>query len=115
MLPPGDYVVEARADKALAETAFTVTDGTRVEVSVVIPRGVAAISAPGAKAITVYQPPAGLEGKRERISGDYGEISESTLAPGEYIVVTEFDDDIEVEQTITLADGQRLEVLVTRP
>lgn len=115
MLPPGDYVIEARSDKALAETAFSVTDGTRTEVSVIIPRGVAAISAPGAREITIYLPPDGLNGKRERISGDYGEVSQSTLPPGDYIVVTDFGSDIEVEQPITLADGQRLEIEVVRP
>jgi len=115
MLPPGDYVIEALADKAKAEAAFSVTDGARVEVSVIIPRGVAAVSAPGARLITLYHPPAGLDNRRETISGAYGETLEATLAPGDYIVVAEFDDDIEVEQTLTLADGQRLEVRVTKP
>lgn len=115
MLPPGDYVIEALADKAVAETAFSLTDGTRTEVSVIIPRGVVAISAPGAREITLYLPPAGLDNRRETISGAYGEALDATLAPGDYIVVADFGDDIEVEQTLALADGQRLEVRLTKP
>lgn len=114
MLPPGDYVVAARSGRAEAETAFTVTDGQRVEVSVTIPRGVAAVAALGANSIRITGPKA-LDGSSQSIETAYGESLDMTLSPGDYIAVADFGDGVEVEQPFTLADGQRLELQIAKP
>ena len=115
MLPPGDYIASARAGLAIAEVPFTVKDGERTEVSVVVPFGVVAVSAPGAREISIYETKVGIDGKRPYLRGDYGETSDSTLPPGDYVAVADFGDGISAEAPVTLPDGQRVEVTIAKP
>ncbi|MFZ1469322.1 MAG: VWA domain-containing protein [Paracoccaceae bacterium] len=116
MLPPGDYIAEARAGKATAEAPFTVKDGERSEVTVQVAFGIAAVSAPGARVIAIYPAAVGLDGKRQHyVASDYGETSEATLPPGDYVAEAEYDDKTTVESAFTLSDQQRTEVALTKP
>jgi len=92
-----------------------VKDGERTEVSVVVPFGVVAVSAPGAREISIYETKVGIDGKRPYLRGDYGETSDSTLPPGDYVAVADFGDGISAEAPVTLPDGQRVEVTIAKP
>lgn len=116
MLPPGDYVATARAGRATAETAFTVKDAERSDVTVEVAFGIATISAPSARAIAIYPAEVGLDGKRKGyLSYDYGEKTAQTLPPGDYIAEAEYEDKTMVETAFTLSDKQRAEVVLTKP
>ena len=116
LLPPGDYVAIATAGKASAEVAFTVKDGERSDVTVVVAFGVAAVTAQGAKLVAVYPAATGLDGKRGNyLSNAYGAALDVTLPPGDYIAVAEYDDNTEVEAAFAITDQQRAEVVLTKP
>lgn len=116
LLPPGDYVAIAYAGKASAELAFTVKDGARSDVTVVVAFGVAAVSAPDARAISVYPAELGMDGKRKGyLTYEYGETLEVTLPPGDYVAEAEYEDKSTAEAAFTLPDKQRLEVAIAKP
>jgi len=116
LLPPGDYVAIGYAGKASAEVAFTVKDGERSDVTVVVAFGVSAVSAPGARVITIYPAEVGLDGKRKSyINHGYDEALETTLPPGDYIAEAGYDDQTTVEAAFTITDQQRAEVVLTKP
>lgn len=115
LLPPGDYVALATAGRATAEAPFTVKDGERSDVTVVIPRGVISVSAPGAREIAFLVAKPGLDGQRTSIHGDYSDASAPMLPPGDYVVTADFGDGAVVEQPVSLADGQRVELALTKP
>ena len=115
-LPPGDYVAIAYAGKDSAELAFTVKDGARSDVTVVVAFGVAAVSAPDARAISVYPAELGMDGKRKGyLTYEYGETLEVTLPPGDYVAEAEYEDKSTAEAAFTLPDKQRLEVAIAKP
>jgi Ca-activated chloride channel homolog len=86
-LPPGDYVVRARLDKATAEAPVTVTRGEATDIVVDINAGVLAVTAPGAYRIDIVEARKDLQGKRKEMDGSYGEEFQTTLHPGDYIVI----------------------------
>ncbi|GAB4352132.1 MAG: VWA domain-containing protein [Oricola sp.] len=113
-LPPGDYVVRARLDKAIAEAPVTVTRGEMTDAVVNLDAGVLYAAAPGAYRIDVFEGKADLQGKRKRIDGAYGEEYQITLHPGEYLVVATIGDaqGEKKEMTVSVAAAERTEVTV---
>lgn len=109
MLPPGDYLVRAHAGYAMAEATITVKPDERSEISIAIPQGRAVINAPGAVAVEIHQ----VGG--DHLHSDYRDTAEATLPPGDYRAVAQYDGGAQAEQPFTLADGQQLDLTVTRP
>jgi Ca-activated chloride channel family protein len=114
-LPPGDYVVHARLDKATAETPVTVTRGEMTDLVVNLNAGVLFVAAPGAYRIDVFEGKADLQGKRKQIDGAYGEEYQITLNPGEYLVVATMGDNAQGEKKemkVSVTAAERTEVKV---
>ncbi|WP_205123440.1 vWA domain-containing protein [Marimonas lutisalis] len=112
-LPAGQYVLQARLDQATVLSApFEVKAGQRTEVQVTLNAGVAGITAPGAYRIDVLGPP-DIQGKRKRLTGNYGEALNLTLPAGDFVVKVNYEDDrADVEQPLTITAGQRTELRV---
>ncbi|MCB1559986.1 MAG: VWA domain-containing protein [Xanthomonadales bacterium] len=112
-LPPGDYIVHGRVDKAEADLLVTVKVGQATEAVVNVNGGVLAVKAPGAKRVDVYSATTDIQGKRARWGGGYKVEYQITLPPGEYQVVALYPDSDETsETTATVTAGQRSEVVV---
>ena len=113
-LPPGDYVVQARLDKAIAEQPVTVTRGEMTDAVVNINAGVLHASAPGAYRIDIFEGKTDLQGKRKQIDGTYDEEFQVTLNPGDYLVVATIGDNQgekkEVAATVTAAERSEVTV-----
>ncbi|WP_193178410.1 PAN domain-containing protein [Oricola nitratireducens] len=114
-LPPGDYIVQARLDKAIAQQPVTVTRGEMTDVVVNLNAGVLYASAPGAYRIDVFEAKTDLQGKRKQLDGAYGEEYQITLNPGDYLVVATMGDNAqgekkETQATITAAERTEVKV-----
>ncbi|MDQ2091461.1 vWA domain-containing protein [Marimonas arenosa] len=112
-LPAGRYVLRAKLDEAVAESApFAVVAGKRTEVSIDLNAGVAGIDAPGAYRIDVLGP-ADIQGKRKRLAGKYGEAFNVTLSAGDYLVTVQYESDrADQDVPLTVTAGQRSELRV---
>jgi Ca-activated chloride channel family protein len=114
-LPPGDYIVRARLQKAIAEVPVTVTRGEMTDVVVDLDAGVLNVAAPGAYRIDVFAGKTDLQGKRERIDGGYGEEFQLTLNPGDYLVVAIMGDNAQGEKKelpVSVTAAERTEATV---
>jgi len=114
-LPPGDYIVRARLQKAIAEVPVTVTRGEMTDVVVDLDAGVLNVAAPGAYRIDVFAGKTDLQGKRERIDGGYGEEFQLTLNPGDYLVVAIMGDNVQGEKKelpVSVTAAERTEATV---
>ncbi|TCD14494.1 vWA domain-containing protein [Oricola cellulosilytica] len=113
-LPPGDYVVRARLDKAVSEAPVTVARGGATDVVVDLNAGVLAISVPGAYRIDVFAAKPDLQGKRTDFGGTYGETFQTTLHPGDYAVVATMGDSKgeKKEMPASVMAAERTEVMV---
>ena len=113
-LPPGDYVVRARLDKAIAEAPVTVTRGEMTDITVNLDAGVLYATAPGAYRIDVFEAKADLQGNRDSIDGTYGEEYQITLNPGDYLVVATMGDSNgeKKEATASVTAAERSEVTI---
>ncbi|QBK30454.1 PAN domain-containing protein [Roseitalea porphyridii] len=113
MLPPGDYVVEARLGIATAEAPVSIGAGELSEVELVMDAGVLAIEAPGARRIDVLAGKADIEGDRARLEGAYGEALQVTAPGGDYLVRVEYQGDrAPVEQAVSVTAGERTETTI---
>jgi Ca-activated chloride channel family protein len=110
-LPPGDYVAKVGQDAAVAETAFTVKTGERVDVKVVLNAGVLAISAPGANSIEVLDAKADINGNRTTRSFNYTDTLNLTAPGGDYVVLV-MRGEVASETTASVKPGERTEVSV---
>lgn len=110
-VPPGDYVVVARMDKAVAEAPITVRVGERADVDVILNAGVLHVSAPGAEFIEVFSAAKDIQGKRESFGYAYGVEHQTTLPAGDYAVVVTRGEATS-EGTATVKAGERSEITV---
>lgn len=115
MLPPGDYLVRAEAGNAVIEDTLTVKADERSEVTLALAVGAVAISAPGAKSVTILAAKPDLQGNRPHLGTQYSASNQMKLAPGEYVALSEYDDGSTVETAFAVTDGARAEVVVTKP
>lgn len=112
-LPAGDYVALAEMQAAAVEQPFSVKVGERIDVAVVLNAGVVAISAPGGEEFRLFEAKKNLQGERKQVSYGFGEAMQTTLAAGDYVVVTRFAaDKPESETPFTVKAGERTEVAV---
>ncbi len=109
-LPPGDYVAVFVLDQHTYEPLpFSVEQGKRIEVPVILNAGVLAISAPGAAYIDLKSPTPDANGNRALLNGTSGETFQSTLPAGDYFVVA-YRGDTRVEAAVTVTAGARTEI-----
>ena len=115
-VPPGDYVLLARMDKAEAETPFSVKVGEMSEVDVMLDAGVLAVSASGADFIEIFSAKKDIQGKRKSWTYGYGEAFQATLPAGDYVVMARLPNDGgSREAQATVAAGERTETVVPLP
>lgn len=112
-LPAGDYVASVTMQAVTAEAPFTVAVGAAQELSVPLNAGVVAISAAGADSFRVFEAKKDIQGERKQVTYDYGEKMQTTIAAGDYVVVTGFSSDkADSETPFTVKAGERTEVTV---
>ncbi len=74
--------------------------------------GVVAIKSPGATAIGVFGAERDINDERALVVQAYEPTLTATLIAGNYVVVSDLDDDRRVEKEIQVTAGKRLEVEV---
>ncbi len=111
-LPPGDYVLQARAGKAVGETEVTVKGNERVEPRVVLNAGVIAISAPGGDRIDILGAEKDINGRQKDFGTNYGEAWQTVLPEGDYVIRIRKKDKSTAEGPASIQAGQRTEVTV---
>jgi Ca-activated chloride channel family protein len=111
-LPPGDYLLTARAGKAVGEVPVTVKGDERVEPKVVLNAGVLAISAPGGDRLDILGAEKDIQGKQKSFGTNYGEAWQIVMPEGEYVIKVRKKDKSVVEGTASVKAGQRAEVTV---
>ncbi len=111
-LPPGDYVLHAKAGSATAEIPVTVKGNERVEPRVVLGAGVIAISAPGGDRIDILGVEKDISGRQKQFGTNYGEAWQTVLPAGDYVLKVRKQDKNVVEGKATVTAGQRTEVTV---
>jgi Ca-activated chloride channel family protein len=112
-LPPGDYVMAVDMQAASAEQPFSVKVGEMSDVNVTLNAGVLAVEAPGADGFKVFEAKKNLQGERKQVTYAYGETMQTTLASGDYVLVTDFTTDkADSETPFTIKAGERSEVKV---
>ena len=111
-LPPGEYVLRARAGKAISEVPVTVKGNERVEPRVVLDAGVLAITAPGGDRLDILSAEKDISGKHKDIATNYGEAWQIVLPAGDYAIRVRKKDKSEAEGTASIKAGQRTEVTV---
>jgi len=113
-VPTGEYIVQASVDKVLITTdPFEVKAGERIDLVVTLNAGVAAVSAPGAKDITIYSEAKDINGERAVMKWAYTEELSATLAPGRYVAATTYESDkAPAEVIFEVKAGERVEVAV---
>ncbi|MDW6025101.1 VWA domain-containing protein [Mesorhizobium sp. BAC0120] len=112
-LPPGDYVVIARMDEAVAEAPFSLAAGEAKNVDVSLDAGVLAVNAPGAYQIEIFAAKKDIGGNRKPFGSAYADTLQTTLPPGDYaILVTLPDNGGTKEGSATVKAGERSEVKI---
>lgn len=112
-LPAGDYVMTVDMEATSVERPFSVTVGQMTDVNVALNAGVVAIEAPGADGFRIYEAKKNLQGERKQVTYAYGEKMQTTLAAGDYVVVTNFSaDKPDSETPFSVKAGERTELTV---
>lgn len=114
-LPPGDYRVVARLDRAEAEVLATVRTGETSDVTIVLDAGTLSISAPDADEIEIFAAAKDAQGNRKSFGRAYGHSELTTLPAGDYVISAGYaETDGKSEATATVRAGERTEVAVAR-
>lgn len=112
-LPPGDYVIGVDVQAVTAEQPFSVTVGQMTDVNVTLNAGVLAVDAPGADGFKIFEAKKNIQGERKQVTYAYGEKMQTTLAAGDYVLVTNFTTDkADKETPFTVKAGERSELKV---
>ena len=112
-LPPGDYVMGVDVQAVSTEQPFSVTVGQMTDVNVTLNAGVLAVDAPGADGFKIYEAKKNIQGERKQVTYAYGEKMQTTLAAGDYVLVTNFTTDkADKETPFTVKAGERNELKV---
>ncbi len=112
-LPAGDYALVAKIEGAVAETAFSVKVGERVEPNVVLNAGVLKVTAAGYDGWQIFGAKAKIDGSREQFTYGYGPEFQATLIAGDYVIVTSKPGGAgERETPVTIKAGERTEITV---
>ncbi|TPI27571.1 VWA domain-containing protein [Mesorhizobium sp. B3-1-6] len=112
-LPPGDYVMGVDVQAVSTEQPFSVTVGQMTDVNVTLNAGVVAVEAPGADGFKIFEAKKNIQGERKQATYAYGEKMQTTLAAGDYVLVTNFTTDkADKETPFTIKAGERNELTV---
>jgi len=112
-LPPGDYVMGVDVQAVSTEQPFSVTVGQMTDVNVTLNAGVLAVDAPGADGFKIFEAKKNIQGERKQVTYAYGEKMQTTLAAGDYVLVTNFTTDkADKETPFTVKAGERSELKV---
>ncbi|MGL4490110.1 MAG: vWA domain-containing protein, partial [Rhizobiaceae bacterium] len=112
-LPPGDYILRAKADAAKGEVPFTVKVGERVEPIVILNAGVVKVTAPGNDGWRFLSAKENLNGEREVFDYGYNDVFQTTLNAGDYMIETELKSSGEKKLTpVTVKAGERVELTI---
>lgn len=112
-LPAGDYVMAVDMQAASAEQPFSVKVGEAGDVNVTLNAGVLAVDAPGADGFKIYEAKKNIQGERKQVTYAFGEKMQTTLAAGDYVLVTNFTSDkADSETPFTVKAGERTELAV---
>lgn len=112
-LPAGDYVMAVDMQATTAEQPFGISVGQMSDVNVALNAGVVAIEAPGADGFRIYEAKKNLQGERKQVTYAFGEKMQTTLAAGDYVVVTDFKTDkADSETPFSVKAGERTELTV---
>ncbi|MFI0844967.1 VWA domain-containing protein [Mesorhizobium sp. IMUNJ 23232] len=114
-LPPGDYRVVARLDRAEAEVLASVKTSESSDVTVILDAGTLSISAPDANEIEIFAAAKDAQGNRKSFGKAYGDSELTTLPAGDYVISAGYaETDRKSEAAATVKAGERTEVSVTR-
>jgi Ca-activated chloride channel family protein len=111
-LPAGDYVAMVTLGAVKAEALFAVKVGERVDISVILNAGVAAVTTPDDRFIEVLAVKPDINGNRTSFAYSYGPTWQTTLAAGDYVLKTE-KDGTATETPFSVVAGERVELTVT--
>lgn len=112
-LPAGDYVMTVDMQATTAEAPFSIAVGEFKNISVTLNAGVVAINAPGADGFRIFEAKKNLQGERKQVTYGFGEALQTTMAAGDYVVVTDFKSDkADSETPFTVKAGERTELAV---
>ncbi|MBZ9739226.1 MULTISPECIES: vWA domain-containing protein [unclassified Mesorhizobium] len=112
-LPPGDYVMGVDVQAVSTEQPFSVTVGQMTDVNVTLNAGVLAVDAPGAEGFKIFEAKKNIQGERKQVTYGYGDKMKTTLAAGDYVLVTNFTTDkADKETPFTVKAGERNELKV---
>ncbi|MDQ2065571.1 VWA domain-containing protein [Xinfangfangia sp. CPCC 101601] len=109
-LPPGDYLLRATLDGAVAEQPISIALAERNEVSISLNAGVAAFLGTGGNdKVTVLSATKDIAGNRTEIIGGWGPDWQAVLSAGDYIAHIKGDRG-ESETPFTVKSGERIEL-----
>ncbi|MBW8909184.1 MAG: VWA domain-containing protein [Mesorhizobium sp.] len=112
-LPPGDYVMGVDVQAVSTEQPFSVKVGQMTDVNVTLNAGVLSVDAPGADGFKIFEAKKNIQGERKQVTYAYGEKMQTTLAAGDYVLVTNFTSDkADKETPFTIKAGERNELTV---
>ncbi|MBN9245746.1 MAG: VWA domain-containing protein [Mesorhizobium sp.] len=112
-LPAGDYIMAVDMQAVSAEQPFGVKVGEMSDVNVTLNAGVLAVDAPGADGFKVFEAKKNIQGERKQVTYAFGEKMQTTLAAGDYVLVTDFTTDKPAnEMPFTVKAGERTELAV---
>jgi Ca-activated chloride channel family protein len=110
-LPAGDYVVTYKLGGTSGEVPFSIATAELTEVALVLNAGVLAVTTPGDNYIEVFSASKSIDGSRKSFDYGYGPGFQTTLADGDYVVLTKIGD-MESETPVTIKGGERFELTV---
>ena len=110
-LPAGDYVVTYKLGGTTGEVPFSIATAELTEVALVLNAGVLAVTTPGDNYIEVLSASKSIDGSRKSFDYGYGPGFQTTLADGDYVVLTKIGD-TESETPVTIKGGERFELTV---
>jgi Ca-activated chloride channel homolog len=113
-LPAGDFVAVVSLGAAKAEVPFTVKVGERVDVTVPLNAGMAAITTPGDQFIEVLAPKPDINGNRASFGYAYGPSWQTALPAGDYVVKVSAGDKSS-ETPLKVVAGERVQLALPAP
>lgn len=110
-LAPGDYVVLYKLAGASGEVPFSIKTAEVSDVPLVLDAGILVVKTPGDDYVELLGAQKTIEGNRKSFDYGYGPEFTTTLAAGDYVVLSKVGDG-ETETPITIKAGERFELTV---
>lgn len=110
-LAPGDYVLLYKLAGASGEVPFSIKTAEVTDVPLVLDAGILVVTTPGDDYVELLGAQKTIEGNRKSFDYGYGPEFTTTLAAGDYVVLSKIGDG-ETETPITIKAGERFELTV---